>query len=236
MAGFFAAAAKTPFSTLIMVSELTGNYNLLLPTLWVCTMSFLFSDLQRPWRGHRHGAVALHHPADDRGDFVNAERDHDQAVRERRGGAGYRGRGGRRPVRGRSCLQPRRRGVAGAYGFSDTWAIRSRTGALSACCRCRRPEHIAGISKTGYAPATPRGLDWRHVQRRTDANSGPKRPVAGTRVPPGRPRTGNYDLRMRAGRGGLFPADGARLWRAASYHGGSGVGSQYRARRGEPMH
>src|SRR5262249_54405735 len=35
MAGFFAAAAKTPFSTLVIVSELTGNYNLLLPTLWV---------------------------------------------------------------------------------------------------------------------------------------------------------------------------------------------------------
>ena len=35
MAGFFAAAAKTPFSTLVIVSEMTGNYNLLLPTLWV---------------------------------------------------------------------------------------------------------------------------------------------------------------------------------------------------------
>jgi CIC family chloride channel protein len=46
MAGFFAAAAKTPFSTLVMVSELTGNYNLLLPTLWVCTLSFLLSDEQ----------------------------------------------------------------------------------------------------------------------------------------------------------------------------------------------
>lgn len=46
MAGFFAAAAKTPLSTLIMVSELTGNYNLLLPTLWVCTISFLLSDEQ----------------------------------------------------------------------------------------------------------------------------------------------------------------------------------------------
>ncbi|MGH7139742.1 MAG: CBS domain-containing protein [Pirellulales bacterium] len=44
MAGFFAAAAKTPFSTLVMVSELTGNYNLLLPTLWVCTIAFLLSD------------------------------------------------------------------------------------------------------------------------------------------------------------------------------------------------
>lgn len=46
MAGFFAAAAKTPFSTLVMVSELTGNYNLLLPALWVCTLAFVFSDEQ----------------------------------------------------------------------------------------------------------------------------------------------------------------------------------------------
>jgi CIC family chloride channel protein len=46
MAGFFAAAAKTPFSTLVMVSELTGNYNLLLPTLWVCSIAFLLSDEQ----------------------------------------------------------------------------------------------------------------------------------------------------------------------------------------------
>jgi CIC family chloride channel protein len=46
LAGFFAAAAKTPFSTLIIVSEMTGNYNLLLPTLWVCALAFLLSDEQ----------------------------------------------------------------------------------------------------------------------------------------------------------------------------------------------
>ena len=46
MAGFFAAAAKTPFSTLIIVSELTGGYTLLLPSLWVCTLSFILSDEQ----------------------------------------------------------------------------------------------------------------------------------------------------------------------------------------------
>jgi CIC family chloride channel protein len=46
MAGFFAAAAKTPVSTLVMVSELTGNYGLLLPTLWVCIIAFLLSDEQ----------------------------------------------------------------------------------------------------------------------------------------------------------------------------------------------
>jgi CIC family chloride channel protein len=50
MAGFFAAAAKTPFSTLVIVSEMTGNYNLLLPTLWVCALAFLLSDEQSIYR------------------------------------------------------------------------------------------------------------------------------------------------------------------------------------------
>ncbi len=44
MAGFFSAAAKTPFSTLIIVSEMTNGYQLLLPALWVCVISFVFSD------------------------------------------------------------------------------------------------------------------------------------------------------------------------------------------------
>ena len=46
MAGFFAAAAKTPFSTLIIVSEMTGGYDLLLPALWVCVLAFILSDKQ----------------------------------------------------------------------------------------------------------------------------------------------------------------------------------------------
>jgi len=46
MAGFFAAAAKTPFSTMIIVSEMTGRYALLLPSLWVCTISFILSGKQ----------------------------------------------------------------------------------------------------------------------------------------------------------------------------------------------
>ena len=46
MAGFFAAAAKTPFSTLIIVSEMTGGYHLLLPALWVCALAFILSDEQ----------------------------------------------------------------------------------------------------------------------------------------------------------------------------------------------
>ena len=46
MASFFAAAAKTPFSTLVMVSEMTGGYHLLLPALWGCTIAFMASDEQ----------------------------------------------------------------------------------------------------------------------------------------------------------------------------------------------
>jgi CIC family chloride channel protein len=41
MAGFFAGAANTPVSTIIMVSEMTGNYNLLVPSMLVCMVSFI---------------------------------------------------------------------------------------------------------------------------------------------------------------------------------------------------
>lgn len=50
MAGFFAAAAKTPISTVIMVSELTGDYGLLVPSMWVCAGAFLVS---RDWTIYR---------------------------------------------------------------------------------------------------------------------------------------------------------------------------------------
>ncbi|UCH84074.1 MAG: chloride channel protein [Candidatus Latescibacterota bacterium] len=41
MAGFFAAASNAPISTIIMVSEMTGNYNLLVPAMWVCAIAFI---------------------------------------------------------------------------------------------------------------------------------------------------------------------------------------------------
>jgi CIC family chloride channel protein len=50
MGGFFAAAAKTPFSTLVIVSEMTGSYQLLLPALWVCVIAFMLSDEQSIYR------------------------------------------------------------------------------------------------------------------------------------------------------------------------------------------
>jgi len=67
MAGFFAGAAHAPISTIIMVSELTGDYGLLLPAMWVSTLCFVLChrwtlyDQQLPSR--------LESPA-HRGDFL----------------------------------------------------------------------------------------------------------------------------------------------------------------------
>ena len=43
MTGFFAGAANTPISTIIMVSEMTGSYELLLPAMWVCIITFVLT-------------------------------------------------------------------------------------------------------------------------------------------------------------------------------------------------
>lgn len=50
MAGFFTAAAKTPISTIVMVSEMTGTYSLLVPSLWVAALAMLFG---RPFKLYR---------------------------------------------------------------------------------------------------------------------------------------------------------------------------------------
>lgn len=46
MAGFFTVISNTPISTIIFVSEMTGSYHLLLPSLLVCSVAFLSS---RKW-------------------------------------------------------------------------------------------------------------------------------------------------------------------------------------------
>lgn len=43
MAGFFAAVANAPLSTVIMVAELAGSYELIVPALWTCTLAWLLS-------------------------------------------------------------------------------------------------------------------------------------------------------------------------------------------------
>lgn len=41
MAGFFTAVSNTPISTIIFISEMTNSYHLLLPSLLVCSVSYL---------------------------------------------------------------------------------------------------------------------------------------------------------------------------------------------------
>lgn len=46
MAGFFSAISNAPISTILFVSEMTNSYHLLLPSLLVCTLSYI---LARKW-------------------------------------------------------------------------------------------------------------------------------------------------------------------------------------------
>ncbi|MGI5869763.1 MAG: chloride channel protein [Kiritimatiellia bacterium] len=43
MVAFFGCAAKTPISTILMVGEMTGNYRLLVPSMWVCIIAYMLS-------------------------------------------------------------------------------------------------------------------------------------------------------------------------------------------------
>lgn len=67
MAGFFAGVAHAPISTIIMVSEMTGSYQLLLPTMWVSTLCFLLC--QRFTLYSKQVPSRLESPA-HRGDFL----------------------------------------------------------------------------------------------------------------------------------------------------------------------
>lgn len=67
MASFFAAAAKTPVSTLIMVSELTSGYALLLPSMWVCAIAYLTGGTESIYREQVTSRVDS---AAHRGDFI----------------------------------------------------------------------------------------------------------------------------------------------------------------------
>lgn len=41
MAGFFAAVSNAPLSTIILVTEMTGSYRLLVPAMWVCIIAYV---------------------------------------------------------------------------------------------------------------------------------------------------------------------------------------------------
>lgn len=67
MAGFFAGIARAPISTIIMVSEMTGSYQLLLPSMWVCTLCFVLCGQTTLYR--KQVKTRLESPA-HRGDFL----------------------------------------------------------------------------------------------------------------------------------------------------------------------
>jgi CIC family chloride channel protein len=67
MAGFFAAASNAPISTVIMVSEMTGNYNLLVPAMWVCAIA---SILGRRWGIYEKQVDTRYDSPAHYGDFV----------------------------------------------------------------------------------------------------------------------------------------------------------------------
>ena len=67
MAGFFAGCARAPFSTILMVTEMTGSYRLLLPAMWVSTLCFLL--MRKSTLYEKQVGTRLDSPA-HRGDFI----------------------------------------------------------------------------------------------------------------------------------------------------------------------
>lgn len=108
---------------------------------------------------------------------------------------------------------------SGAVAIIHSQSVRAADTVPKATCQ----QHIVGVSKIAYSPATPRCLDWTHDLQRTGASSGQPHLVAGTRVLPGRHGDRNHGLRMRAGRGRFVPAAGAPLWRTANHYGGGRI-------------
>lgn len=54
MAGFIAAAVRCPLTAIVMVAEISGNHELLLPTMWVCGISFWLNNGWSLYRSQVH--------------------------------------------------------------------------------------------------------------------------------------------------------------------------------------
>ncbi len=54
MAGFLASAIRIPLTAIVMVSEISGNHSLLLPTMWVCGISFWLNNSWSLYRAQVH--------------------------------------------------------------------------------------------------------------------------------------------------------------------------------------
>ena len=66
MAGFFSGVSNTPISTIIFVSEMTNSYHLLLPSLLVCSLTYMLS---RKWTIYQNQVNSKIDSNAHRGDF-----------------------------------------------------------------------------------------------------------------------------------------------------------------------
>ena len=54
MAGFVAAAVRCPLTAIVMVAEISGNHELMLPTMWVCGIAFWLNNGWSLYRSQVH--------------------------------------------------------------------------------------------------------------------------------------------------------------------------------------
>lgn len=54
MAGFLASAIRTPLTAIVMVAEISGNHELLVPAMWVCGISFWMNNGWTLYRSQVH--------------------------------------------------------------------------------------------------------------------------------------------------------------------------------------
>ena len=58
MAGFLASAIRTPLTAIVMVAEISGNHQLLVPAMWVCGIAFWLNNGWTLYRSQPHNRVA----------------------------------------------------------------------------------------------------------------------------------------------------------------------------------
>ena len=58
MAGFLAAAIRTPLTAIVMVAEISGNHELLVPAMWVCGIAFWLNNGWTLYRSQPHNRAA----------------------------------------------------------------------------------------------------------------------------------------------------------------------------------
>ena len=58
MAGFLASAIRTPLTAIVMVAEISGNHQLLVPAMWVCGIAFWLNNGWTLYRSQPHNRDA----------------------------------------------------------------------------------------------------------------------------------------------------------------------------------